>query len=102
MKEKLQKPVGIMKMIFGYGIMITLFAGGLTFFGYLIALFIGGESAEALCTFIYKQIIPVIIYATTILVLFGLLTMYLAGDKALVPHGKKDKKEMSEEHGGEH
>ena len=91
MKENMKKPVSVMKMIFGYGIMITLFAGGLTFFGYLIALFIGGETAEALCTFIYKQIIPVIIYATTILILFGLLTMYLAGEKALVPHGKKNK-----------
>lgn len=91
MKEKMQKPVGVMKMIFGYGIMITLFAGGLTFFGYLIALFIGGETAEAMCTFIYKQIIPVIIYATTVLVLFGLLTMYLAGEKALIPHGKKNR-----------
>lgn len=102
MKEKLQKPVHIMKMIFGYGIMITLFAGGLTFFGYLIALFIGGESAEAMCTFIYKQIIPIIIYATTVLVLFGLLTMYMAGEKALMPHGKKIKEGRLSEDEGEH
>ena len=91
MKEKRKKIVDVCKMIFGYGIMITLFAGGLTFFGYLAALFIGGETAEALCTFIYKQLVPILIYATTILVLFGLATMYLAGEKALMPHGKKER-----------
>ncbi len=91
MKEKRRKIANICKMIFGYGIMITLFAGGLTFFGYLAALIIGGETAEALCTFIYKQLVPILIYTTTILVLFGLATMYLAGEKALVPQHKKAK-----------
>ena len=76
-------------MIFGYGIMIVLFAGGLTFFGYVIALIIGGETATNICSWIYKSFIPVIIYASTILILFGLLTMYLAGEKALTP-GKKN------------
>jgi hypothetical protein len=75
-------------MIFGYGIMIVLFAGGLTFFGYVAALIIGGETATAICTWIYKSFIPIIIYASTVLILFGLLTMYLAGEKALVPGQK--------------
>ena len=97
MKEKRKKIVDVCKMIFGYGIMITLFAGGLTFFGYLAALFIGGETAEALCTFIYKQLVPILIYATTILVLFGLGTMYLAGEKALVPQHKRAKAGKFEE-----
>ena len=88
MKEALKKIIDIFKLIFGYGIMIVLFAGGLTFFGYLIALIIGGETATAICTWIYKSFIPVIIYASTILILFGLLTMYVAGEKALTP-GKK-------------
>ena len=88
-KETLKKISDIFKLIFGYGIMIVLFAGGLTFFGYVIALIIGGETATAICTWIYKSFIPVIIYASTILILFGLLTMYLAGEKALTP-GKKN------------
>lgn len=62
--------------------------GGLTFFGYVIALIIGGETAAAICHFLYKGIIPVIVYATSILVLFGLLSMYLAGEKALTPSNK--------------
>ena len=89
MKETLKKISGVCKLIFGYGIMITLFAGGLTFFGYLAAMFIGGETATAICVFIYKQIFPIIIYAANILVLFGLLSMYLGGEMALTTEKKK-------------
>ena len=89
MKETMKKIAEVCKMIFGYGIMITLFAGGLTFFGYIAALVIGGETAAAICTFIYKQIVPVIVYASTCLILFGLLSMYLAGEMALTSGKKK-------------
>ena len=89
MKETMKKISEVCKLIFGYGIMITLFAGGLTFFGYLAALFIGGETATAICVFIYKQIFPIIIYATTCLILFGLVAMYLGGEKALPTEKKK-------------
>ena len=93
MKETLKKIANVCKLIFGYGIMIVLFAGGLTFFGYLAALIIGGETATTMCTWIYKTFIPIIIKASTILILFGLLTMYLAGEKALTPDKKSSKDE---------
>ena len=96
MNETLKKISEVCKLIFGYGIMITLFVGGLTFFGYLIALFIGGETATAICTFIYKQVVPVMIYISTSCVLFGLVTMYLAGEKALTADKKKAAKEEGE------
>ena len=89
MKETLKKISDVFKLIFGYGIMIVLFAGGLTFFGYVVALIIGGETATTMCTWIYKSFVPVMIKTSTILILFGLLTMYLAGEKALTP-GKKN------------
>ncbi|MBQ1734344.1 MAG: hypothetical protein II038_05625 [Lachnospiraceae bacterium] len=89
MKETLKKISDVFKLIFGYGIMIVLFAGGLTFFGYVVALIIGGETATAICTWIYKSFVPVVIKTSTILILFGLLTMYLAGETALTP-GKKN------------
>ncbi len=95
MKETLKKISNVFKLIFGYGIMIVLFAGGLTFFGYVAALIIGGDTATAICTWIYKTFIPVIIKASTILILFGLLTMYMAGEKALVP-GRKHAKDEGE------
>ncbi len=85
MKQILKKIADIGKLIFGYGMMIALFAGGLTFFGYVAALCIGGETATAICTFLYKGVIPVITYTVSILVLWGLVCMYLAGEKALTP-----------------
>lgn len=96
MKKFCKKLSDILKTVFGYGVMITLFAGGLTFFGYVAALFIGGDVATAICTFIYKEIIPVIIYVSVIMVLLGLLAMYLAGEKALTPEKKHTKKHEGE------
>ena len=89
----MKKLTDILKLIFGYGIMIVLFAGGLTFFGYIAAILIGGDTATAICTWIYKSFVPVIIYTSTILILFGLVTMYLAGEKALTPSRKNAKDE---------
>jgi len=94
-KKALKKISDVCKMIFGYGIMIVLFAGGLTFFGYMIALIVGGETAANICTWLYQSFIPVIIYASTVLILFGLLAMYLAGETALTP-GKKNMKHEGE------
>ncbi|MBQ2676784.1 MAG: hypothetical protein IJF54_05240 [Clostridia bacterium] len=96
MKEILKKISAVLRTVFGYGIMICLFAGGLTFFGYLAALIIGGQTATAICVFIYKTIIPVIIYASTILVLLGLVVMYLNGETALTADKKKASKHKGE------
>ena len=97
MKTFLKKVSEACKLVFGYSIMICLFAGGLTFFGYLAALIVGGEAAALICTFIYKTIIPVIIKCSTVLVLLGLVVMYLNGEMALTTHKKKAVK-----HEGEH
>ena len=96
MKEFCKKISNVLKTIFGYGIMITLFAGGLTFFGYVAALIIGGSTATAICTVIYKDIVPIIIYTSVIMVLLGLVAMYLAGEVALTPEKKKAKKHEGE------
>ena len=96
MKEFCKKLSNVLRTIFGYGIMICLFAGGLTFFGYLAALIIGGDVAGVICTVIYKHIIPVIIYASVILVLLGLVVMYLNGEVALTPEKKKAQKHEGE------
>ena len=96
MKEMCKKISAVLRTVFGYGIMICLFAGGLTFFGYLAALFIGGETATAICVFIYKTIIPIIIKASTILVLLGLVVMYLNGEGALTANKHESKKHEGE------
>jgi len=81
---------GVLKKVFGWGILIVLFAGGFSFFGYFAALLMGGPMAETICTFIYKVYYKYMIYAATTLILIGLLSMYLAGEMALVPVRKKE------------
>ena len=89
MKNFCKKLSNVLKTIFGYGFMISLFAGGLTFFGYIAALIIGGDTAAVICDVIYKTIIPIIIKCSTSLVLFGLVAMYLAGEMVLSSNKKK-------------
>ena len=96
MKEFGKKLSNVLKTVFGYGIMAALFAGGLTFFGYVAALIIGGDMATKICTVIYKDIIPIIIYASVILVLLGLVAMYLNGEVALTPEKAKKGKEKKD------
>ena len=96
MKETMKKIAEKLKIVFGYGIMLTLFVGGLTFFGYLVALIIGGDTAALICEVIYKQIVPVMIKTTTILVMFGLVTMYLAGEMALTASKQKEGEKKGE------
>ena len=93
MKNIIESIALFLKKIFGYGIMLSLFAGGLTFFGYLAALIIGGETAVTICNFIYEKFLPVVIYLSSSLILLGLLTMYLSGETALTTSRKKKTKE---------
>ena len=96
MKNILNKISKVLSTIFGCGILIALFVGGLTFFGYLFALIIGGDTAAVICDFIYKSIIPIIIKISTVMVLLGLVVMYLNGEVALTSNKKKQT-----EHDGE-
>lgn len=95
-KEICHKISNVLRVIFGYGIAISLFAGGLTFFGFLAALIIGGETANAICLFISGKIIPVIIYISTVMVLLGVIAMYLKGEVALTSNKKKAAKHQAE------
>ena len=89
MKEKMKKLSDILKVVFCYGIMISLFVGGLTFFGYIAALIVGGDTAVKICDFISNTVNKNMIYLSTIMILLGLVTMYLAGEKALTPSQSK-------------
>lgn len=96
LKEILKKISKVLSTIFGYGIMLSLFAGGLTFFGYLIALIVGGDVAVQISVFLYKTILPIIIKVSTIMVLLGIVIMYLNGEVALISDKKKAAKHDSE------
>lgn len=69
--------------IFAIGVTIAVLAGGLTLFGYIAAMFIGGETAETICLFIFKQCFPWVIKIASISVGFGLLGMYLGKKESL-------------------
>ncbi|MBR3894143.1 MAG: hypothetical protein IKJ35_03235 [Clostridia bacterium] len=90
MKAVLKKIANVIEIIFGYGILICLFVGGLTFFAYVVALIIGGDPAAAICAFMKKTFYPILILIANSMVLLGLVKMYLCGEVAL--SSKKEKK----------
>ncbi len=89
MKKFRENTAKVLSYVYGSGIAVALFVGALTFFGYIAAIIIGGDTAAEICKFIYKQIYPVIIYLSSVTVLIGLVKMYVAGEKSLVPPKKK-------------
>ncbi|MBQ9968183.1 MAG: hypothetical protein IJO88_05625 [Oscillospiraceae bacterium] len=89
MKALLQKIAKVAGVVYGYGIMLALVIGGLSFFGYVAALIVGGNTAAAICDFIYKQLYPILVYGSSAIVVLGLIIMYLKGEKALSAEKKK-------------
>lgn len=79
----MKKLSNILLHVFAYGITICLFAGGATFFGYIVALVIGGETATNLCVFLHKTFLPYVIQFTSVFTGIGLVGMYLSKIKAL-------------------
>lgn len=90
MKKFCKKLGDILRAVFGYSIMLCLFAGGLTFFGYVAALCIGGDTAAEICRVLSKVITPWIIKVSSVTVLLGIAVMYLSGEVALTASKKKD------------
>lgn len=89
MKEFKEKTAKLLAYIYGVGIAVALFAGALSFLGYVAAIIIGGPTAADICAFIYKKIYPVLFYISSVSVLLGLVKMYLCGEKTMVPGKKK-------------
>ena len=52
----MKKVIEILLSIFSIGILIALFAGALSFVGYILALCIAGTTATNICTFILRQV----------------------------------------------
>ena len=91
MGAKRKKVVDIMGYIYGTGVLLALFAGTLSVIGFVVAFSIGGETATEICVFIYKKFYPALFSFSSIVVLFGLVKMYVAGEKSLVPKKKQNK-----------
>lgn len=96
MNKSRQKIADVLSLLYGSGVFIALFAGGLSFLGYLAAFIIGGETATAICVFIYKKAYPVLFYFSSSVVLLGLIKMYVAGEKSMVPGKRRAREQKSE------
>lgn len=91
-----QKIANVLSIIFGIGIMIALFVGASSFLGYVAAFIIGGETATQICVFIYKTLYPILFYFSSGMVLLGLVKMYVAGEKSMVPTKRQPKEKKSD------
>jgi hypothetical protein len=91
----MRKVIEMLYKIFGWGFYMCLFAGGLAFFGFLVAIIMGGPKATQLAVFIKSQYFPVVIRITTITIGIGLIGMYL--NKELALSLVTDKKEAEKE-----
>ena len=82
----MKKLAEITSIIFGLGVYICLFAGGLGAAGYLVALILGGGAEGVgynLARFIQRTYFPYLFRLASASVGIGLLSMYLSGQKAL-------------------
>ena len=77
MKNFIRKFADAVQTVFGYGIMICLFAGGFTFFGYLVAICIGGETASVI---IYGEKALSVTTTLQLDVTFALARAYMSKD----------------------
>ena len=89
MKKFRESTAKVLTYVYASGIAVALFAGALSVFAYIAALIIGGDEAAKICSFVYKDFYPVIIYMSSISILIGLVKMYVAGEKSLVPPKRK-------------
>lgn len=85
----MKKICNILRKIFAVGVLMSLFAGGLSLVGYLAALCVGGELATAICSFIFTRYFPWLIRFTSVVIGIGLLTMYVSGEASLTMKSKK-------------
>lgn len=84
-----------LNIVFGWGIYVCLFAGGLAFFGFVAAIVMGGDGGQELAVMIQKQYFPMVIRAASATIGLGLISMYLGKEQALSL--ASDKKEAEQE-----
>ncbi|MBO2517898.1 MAG: hypothetical protein CW338_11635 [Clostridiales bacterium] len=92
MSKIIEKTARVLKKIYGYGILAALFIGGATVVGYIAAMIIGGDTATAICTFIYKTLFKWLILGADVIVLIGLLAMYLSKETSMTLDKSRKKK----------
>ena len=78
-----------------YGLIMTIsfFAGFLPIIPFIVALIIGGETATAICTFLYNEYYVWVIAGASIAIVIGVVAMYVGKKEGLSVKsvGKKEK-----------
>ena len=91
MKEKKNNKISnMLQTIFGYIMMVCLFAGSILFILSMIALIVGGDVAESISIFAYTKFAKVLIMVSSVGILIGLAAMYFRGETALTPTKKEE------------
>lgn len=91
-KEICNKIALVLEYIIGIALAVCLFAGGLGFIGYAIALCLGGQTAAEICDWIFNTYYAVLIKIGTITTLLTFLKMYFKGEANWVNPIKRLKK----------
>ena len=89
MREKI---VNVLNKIYGALIAVSLFAGILPLIPFIIAMIIGGNTAELICNFIYNEYYPYVIVCASVAVIIGLIAMYINKHNFSVGAKKKTQK----------
>lgn len=79
-KETCHKIASWLEWAVGIAFAICLFLGGIGFIGYVIAFCIGGDTATAICNWIFTVFYKVLIKIGTISTVACFLMIYLRGD----------------------
>lgn len=92
----------VLSWIIGYTLMICLFVGGLGVIGYLVALCIGGDTATAMCTWIYKTFYVWLIKISTWTTVACFILAYLKGEANWINPIKYWKKQIENKKSKKH
>lgn len=92
-----QKIYTVIQKIYGVLMTVSFFAGILPIIPFAIAMIIGGQPGQAIAEFLYNEYYKWVILGASVSVLFGLVGMYVSGEKGLSVKSVGKKKETNEE-----
>ena len=91
-----QKIYDILNKIYGILMTVSFFAGFLPLILFVIALFIGGDTAEKIALFLYNEYYKWVILGASVSVLVGLIAMYIGKKEGLSVKSVGKKKEKKD------
>lgn len=80
----------VLNKIYGVILMVAFFAGIVPILPFIIAIFLGGTTGEAISVFLYEEYYPWIISASAIAVFIGWIALYFIKDKKAVKNGETE------------